>query len=126
MTMAGRFETFGALFPEWLVSTFNPNDKTNLAPYRVLHFIVLAILVARFVPIDWLGLKSRVLWPLVVCGQRSLDVFCVGLFLSFVGHFLLETISNSLIAQIIVSISGIGLMTGVAYYRLWSKHLDVR
>lgn len=124
MTMAGHFETFGELFPEWLVSAFNPNDKTNLAPYRVVHFVVIAILVVRFVPIEWSGLKSRVLRPLVVCGQRSLEVFCVGLFLSFVGHFLLELISDSLLAQIIVSISGIALMTAVAYYRSWSKDLD--
>ncbi len=126
MTMAGHFETFGKLFPGWLVSAFNPNDKTNLAPYRVVHFVVIAILVARFVPIDRPGLKSRWLRPLIVCGQRSLEVFCVGLFLSFVGHFLLEQISQSLLAQILVSISGIGLMTGVAYYRSWSKKLDKR
>ena len=25
--------------------------------------------------------------PLIVCGQQSLAVFCVGVFLSFVGHF---------------------------------------
>lgn len=126
MTMAGHFDDFGKLFPDWLVSSFNPNDKTNLAPYRVLHFVVLAMLVARFVPIDWPGLKSRILRPLVVCGQRSLEVFCVGLFLSFVGHFLLELISDSLLAQIIVSMSGIALMTAVAYYRSWSKELDKR
>lgn len=126
MTMAGHFDAFGKLFPEWLVSAFNPNDKTNLAPYRVVHFVVIAILVARFVPIDWPGLKSRWLQPLIVCGQRSLEVFCVGLFLSFVGHFLLELISESLLAQILVSISGMGLMTGVAYYRSWSKKLDKR
>jgi hypothetical protein len=126
MTMAGRFEAFGRLFPEWLVSAFNPNDKTNLAPYRVVHFVVIAILVARFVPIDWPGLRSRWLRPLIVCGQRSLEVFCVGLFLSFVGHFLLELISDSLLMQILVSIAGIGLMTAVAYYRSWLKKLDKR
>ena len=126
MTVAGHFETVGAFFPEWLVGAFNPNDKTNLAPYRVLHFIVLAILVARFMPIDWPGLKSRALQPLIVCGQRSLEVFCVGLFLSMVGHFFLELVSNSPLVQIIVSISGIGLMTAVAYYRSWSKQLDKR
>lgn len=126
MTMAGHFETFGKLFPQWLVSAFNPNDKTNLAPYRVVHFAVLAILVARIVPIDWPGLRSRWLQPLIVCGQRSLEVFCVGLFLSFLGHFLLELISANLFMQILVSIVGIGLMTGVAYYRSWSKNLDKR
>src|SRR5437667_301343 len=50
MTMAGKFPDFGALFPHWLYSTFNPNDKTFLAPYRFLHFVVIVILVIRFVP----------------------------------------------------------------------------
>ncbi len=126
MTMAGHFETLEKLFPEWLVSVFNPNDKTNLAPYRIVHFIVIAVLVARFLPIDWPGLKSRFLRPLIVCGQRSLEVFCVGLLLSFVGHFLLDVVSDSLLAQIVVTVSGIALMTAVAYYRSWSKELDKR
>lgn len=126
MTMAGHFETFGRLFPGWLVGAFNPNDKTNLAPYRVAHFLALAVLALRCMPIDWPGLKSRLLQPLIVCGQRSLEVFCVGLLLSFIGHFLLETISHSPPAQILVSLAGIGLMTGVAYYRSWSKGLEKR
>ena len=59
MTMAGRFPDFGALFPHWLYSTFNPNDKTDLAPYRFLHFVVITILVMRFVPKDWKGLEWK-------------------------------------------------------------------
>ncbi len=43
MTMAGRFPEFGAMFPAWLFDAFNPNDKENLAPYRVLHFLVVAL-----------------------------------------------------------------------------------
>ncbi len=126
MTLAGHFEAFGQLFPEWLVRGFNPNDKTNLAPYRVVHFIVIAVFVIRFLPIDWPGLQSRWLRPLIVCGQRSLEVFCIGLLLSFVGHFLLDVVSETLFAQILVSIAGVGLMTAVAYYRSWSKKLDKR
>ncbi len=87
MTMAGRFPAFGGMFPEWLFSAFNPNDKTNLAPYRFIHFVVIVILVIRFVPKEWPGLEWKVFDPLIVCGQQSLAVFCVGVFLSFVGHF---------------------------------------
>ena len=72
MTMAGKFPAFGELFPQWLYSTFNPNDKTNLAPYRFLHFVVIVILVIRFVPKDWPGLEWKIFDPLVVCGQQSL------------------------------------------------------
>ena len=124
MTVAGYVAALGKLIPEGLFGAFNPNDKTNLAPYRVLHFIALAVLVVRFLPLGWAGLESRWFRPLIVCGQRSLEVFCVGVFLSFVGHFLLELVSDSLFAQIIVSVSGIALMTAVAYYRSWSKDLD--
>ena len=125
MTMAGKFpDSFGALFPRWLYETFNPNDKTYLAPYRFLHFIVIVIMVIRFVPKDWPGLEWKMFDPLVVCGQQSLAVFCVGVFLSFVGHFALMLSSGTLLAQILVSVTGIALMTIVAYYISWSKKQD--
>jgi hypothetical protein len=124
MTMAGKFPDFGALFPHWLYSTFNPNDKTFLAPYRFLHFVVIVILVIRFVRKDWPGLEWRVFDPLIVCGQQSLAVFCVGVFLSFVGHFTLMLSSGSLLAQVLVSVTGIAILTIVAYYISWSKRQD--
>ncbi|MBN8969408.1 MAG: OpgC domain-containing protein [Rhizobiales bacterium] len=124
MTLAGRFPDFGALFPGWLVDAFNPNDKTNLAPYRVLHFVVIAFLVTRYVRKDWSGLQSPWLDPLIKCGQQSLQVFCVGIFLSFVGHFALMMSSGSLLAQLGVSIGGLAILTAVAYYGNWSKKQD--
>ncbi|WP_426418008.1 OpgC domain-containing protein [Bradyrhizobium genosp. A] len=124
MTMAGRFPTLGGMFPEWLFSTFNPNDKTNLAPYRFIHFVVIVILVIRFVPKEWPGLEWKIFDPVIVCGQQSLAVFCVGVFLSFVGHFELSMSSGSVFAQLFVSIAGIAIMTTVAYYISWSKRQD--
>ncbi|MDU6377529.1 MAG: OpgC domain-containing protein, partial [Bradyrhizobium sp.] len=106
MTMAGRFPDYGTMLPHWLYSAFNPNDKTNLAPYRFLHFVVIVILVIRFVPKEWPGLEWKGFDPLVVCGQQSLAVFCVGVFLSFIGHFTLMLSSGSLLAQILVSAAG--------------------
>ncbi|OKO73417.1 OpgC domain-containing protein [Bradyrhizobium sp. AS23.2] len=124
MTMAGRFPTLAGMFPEWLFAAFNPNDKTYLAPYRFIHFVVIVILVIRFVPKDWPGLEWKVFDPVIVCGQQSLAVFCVGVFLSFVGHFELSMSSGSLFAQIFVSVAGIAIMTTVAYYISWSKKQD--
>jgi hypothetical protein len=124
MTMAGRFSDFGALFPNWLYSAFNPNDKTYMAPYRLLHFIVIAMLVVRFIPKTWPGLEWKGFDPAIVCGQQSLAVFCVGVFLSFVAHFVLTLSSGSLLAQIVVSLAGIVIMTIVAYYISWSKRQD--
>ena len=124
MTMAGRFPDLGAMFPEWLFSAFNPNDKTNLAPYRFLHFVVIVILVIKYVPKEWPGLEWKVFDPVIKCGQQSLAVFCVGVFLSFVAHFLLSLSSGSILVQILVSLAGIAIMTAVAYYISWSKRQD--
>ena len=57
MTMAGRFPELAHMMPAWLVDAFNPNDKTNLAPYRLLHFIILAFFITRFMARDWPGLE---------------------------------------------------------------------
>jgi hypothetical protein len=124
MTMAGRHPDIAQLFPSWFVGIFNPNDKTNLAPYRFLHFIVIAFLVVRFMPRDWPGLEWRVFRPLILCGQQSLEVFCAGVFLSFAGHFVLVEVSDTIWMQIAVSVVGVTLLTLLAWYRSWSKKLD--
>ncbi len=124
MTFAGKFDEFGDMLPQWLYDAFNPNDKTNLAPYRFVHFIVIAYLVTRFIPKSWPGLEWQGFDPMVKCGQQSLEVFCVGVFLSFVAHFLLTLSSGSFAVQILVSLLGIAALTGVAYYRSWSKKQD--
>ena len=82
MTMAGRFPEIAHMLPSWLYDAFNPNDKTNLAPYRLVHFIVLAFFISRFLPRDWRGLEWPIFRPLIKCGQQSLEVFCVGVFLA--------------------------------------------
>jgi hypothetical protein len=125
MTMAGRFPGFGAMFPAWLIDAFEPSDKVNLGFFRVLHFAAAVFVVARFIPKDWPGLRSPVFEPAIKCGEQSLAVFCVGVFLSFIGHFVLIISSGSVPMQILVSISGIAAMTIVAYYISWSKQQDV-
>ena len=124
ITMAERFPELRELVPAWLYGPFIPNDKTNLAPYRFLHFVVIAFLIVRFVPRDWRPLELPISWPVIVCGQQSLEVFCVGVFLSSLAHFVLVEISNQIWMQVLVSIAGIALMTGVAAYRSWSKKVE--
>jgi hypothetical protein len=111
----------------WLavvIEPFTPNDKTNLALYRVFHLLALALLVVRFIPFDWPGLNWPIFRPVIKCGQQSLEVFCVGVFLSFVAHFVLDIMGDALPVQILVGASGLCLMTAVAYYRSWSKRID--
>ena len=125
ITFAVRLSSTGFL-PAGLIDLFDPNDKTNLAPYRVIHLLALAVIVVRLFPKDFSVLQSALLKPAIVCGKRSLEVFCVGIFLSFIGHFILEMYSNALLTQIAVSTIGISLMTAVAFYRTWSRTLDAR
>jgi hypothetical protein len=124
VTMAIRAPNLGGFVPHWILQPFTPNDKTNLAPYRIVHFIALAVVITRFLPLDSPILQWRLLAPLIRCGQNSLQVFCVGIVLSFCAHVAIELSLNSLWVQILVGATGIALMTAVAYYWTWSGRRD--
>ena len=64
-------------------TSFCPNDRENLAPHRVLHFLALAFLFTYMVPRDWPGFRWQTLQPVIKCGEEWLAVFCAGVFLSF-------------------------------------------
>ena len=124
MTLAGQLPDLQRLFSPALFDAFNPNDKTNLAPYRFLHLAILIILGARLIPIDAPGLQAAIWKPLVKCGQQSLEVFAVGIYLSFIGYLVLQLTSGGIAAQLLVGMTGISIMTAVAYYRSWSKRVE--
>ena len=124
MTLAGLIPELQDWIPTALFEAFNPNDKTNLAPYRFLHLAIVIILGARFIPIDAPGLQAAIWKPLIKCGQQSLEVFAVGIYLAFIGHFILTQASDGIVAQMLVGITGIAIMTAVAYYRSWSKRVE--
>ena len=123
VTVAGKFPQ-AAIVPDLLRDVFGPNDRENLAPHRVLHFLALAFLFSYMVPRDWSGFRWQTLQPVIKCGQEWLAVFCAGVFLSFAGHLVLITGPDSLAMQVLVSLTGILIMTGVAYYVSWSKRQD--
>jgi hypothetical protein len=122
ITLGARFGVATAT-PGSLVALYVPNDKTNLAPYRIVHFLSLALIVARLIPRNSPALKHRFLRPAVICGEHSLEVFCTGIFLAFVAYFLIELVSASIAFQLVVSIAGIVTMTAVGQYRIWIKGL---
>lgn len=124
MTLAGQLPEIQRLFPRALFEAFNPNDKTNLAPYRFMHLATLIVLGARFISIDAPGLQAAVWRPLIKCGQQSLEVFCVGIYLAFVAYFILQMTSDGVLAQLLVGGGGLSIMTAVAYYRSWSKQVE--
>jgi hypothetical protein len=124
MTLAAKFPELEGIFPQAFFKMFNPNEKTNLALYRIVHLLILAMLAVRFISIDSAGLRHPIWQPLIKCGQQSLAVFCVGVFLSFVAHFALDMTVDTLTSQMLVGAAGLSIMTTVAYYQSWSKKID--
>jgi hypothetical protein len=112
--------------PRWLADTIYPIDKTNLDVMRIAHFFALAVIVLWLVPRGAAWLKSPVARPAVICGQHSLETFCLGVFLSFAGHFIFTEISDRLPMQVLVSAAGIAIMVGTAWLLSWYKRLERR
>jgi hypothetical protein len=110
------------LMPRWLEQWMYPIDKTDLDVLRFAHFLALAAVTVRFLPSDWPGLKSRWLRPLILCGQHSLEIFCLGVFLAFAGQFILAEVSGSAAMHLIVSVTGILIMSGAASLFSWYKY----
>jgi len=126
VVMTWYFPRYAALIPKRVQDLMYPIDKHNLDLLRFLHFVALAIVTVHFIPIDWPGLKSRWLRPMILCGQHSLEIFCLGIFLSFIGHFVTSEVSRSVGIQILISILGISLMVGVASLITWYKTIEGR
>ena len=76
--MTWYFPEIDFLMPHWLEQWMYPIDKTDLDVLRFAHFLALAVIALRLVPAGWPGLKSRWLWPMILCGQRSLEIFALG------------------------------------------------
>ncbi len=124
LSTLGVFPATSRNLPNWLY--IFPLNKTGLSPLRLFHFLALAIVVVRFVPRDAEFLKSAWAQPLIICGKHSLEVFCLGVFLSFTAHFLLVEVSAKVWMQLFVSFCGVLLMVGLAALMSWYQGLDRR
>jgi hypothetical protein len=126
VVMTWYFPRYAIYIPKRVQDWIYPIDKNNLDLLRFLHFIALAIVTVHFIPIDWPGLKSRWLRPMILCGQHSLEIFCLGIFLSFLGHFVTSEISRSVGMQILISVLGILVMIAVASLITWYNTIEGR
>ena len=124
VTVAAHAPVVAGMLPDFGLDPFTPTDKENLAFYRVVHLLALALLFTYLVPRYWPTLRSRLLQPIMKCGEEWLACFCVGVFLSFAAHFVLITGPASVAMQVLVSVSGIATMTAIAYYLSWSRRQD--
>ncbi len=114
------------LVPRWLSEWMYPIDKVNLDVLRFAHFLALAAVTVHFVPRTWPALKSPWLKPAIVCGQHSLEVFCLGVFLAFAAHFMMVEIYSGVLMQVAVSLAGILIMIATASLISWYKKIEGR
>jgi hypothetical protein len=126
ITMTWYFPRLAAYVPRWFSEWMYPIDKTNLDVLRFAHFLALATLTLRYVPQDWSALTWPIMRPAILCGQHSLEIFCLGVFLSFVGHFAMVEISDGLVMQVVVSGLGIVAMVATAALISWYKNIEGR
>jgi hypothetical protein len=126
ITLTWYIEPLGRLVPNWLSEWMYPIDKTNLDVLRFAHFLALAAVTVHFVPRDWPGLKWPILQPAIRCGQHSLEIFCLGVFLAFAGQFIIGEYSGGPLIQIAISITGIVIMIGTANLISWYKAIEGR
>ncbi len=57
----------------------------------------------------------------MLCGQNSLYIFCLGILLAVLGHFVLAEVTDRLPVQLLVNAAGIVLMIFAAFIIAWYK-----
>ena len=72
-----------------LIKAIYPIDKTDLDMLRFTHFLALAAFATLFISPKWKPLTSKWLRLVILCGQHSLPIFCIGVLLSFSAHWIL-------------------------------------
>jgi hypothetical protein len=123
VTLSWYVPQLGHVVPRRIEQWMYPIDKTDLDVLRFAHFLALAAVTVRFLPKDWPGLKSPWLKPMILCGQHSLEIFCLGVFLAFAGHFILAEIAGGAALHALISLGGILIMCGMAWIISWYKHV---
>jgi len=111
-------------FPGLLLKQLWPINKNNLSPLRLVPFYALVVLVAMLVPRDARFLQAAAARPLVLCGQQSLEIFCLGIILSALAHFILTEYGASVPMQLAVNAAGIAAMFLTAQMIAWYKTVD--
>ncbi|HVV42808.1 MAG TPA: OpgC domain-containing protein [Nitrobacter sp.] len=122
-TLTWHVPQLNHFMPKIIERWMYPIDKTNLDVLRFAHFLALAALTVRALPSDWPGLKSPWLRPLILCGQHSLEIFCIGVFLAFAGEFILVEVGGGAGIHLIVSLAGIVIMSAAAWVFSWYKRV---
>ncbi len=110
------YDPNASIFAEYAVLALN---KTQLSPPRLLNVLATILVVSTLLTPDAKILRYRASWPLMVCGRHSLYIFCCGILLSAIGHWIIAELYGEFWLQTLVLISGISIMIMVAAFIDW-------
>lgn len=96
-------------------------DKTTLPPLRLIGVLALAVVVSAYVPAEARWLRARAGWLLVLCGQNSLELFCLSILLAVLANFVLSLVGYGILAQLLANCAGLAVMGGVGLMLAWFK-----
>ena len=94
-------------FPGIFLKELWPVNKSNLSIIRLAPFFAVVVVIGALVPRNAMFLCSPPAKPFILCGQQSLEIFCLGILLSALGHFVLSEYDSALPAQLAVNLVGI-------------------
>ena len=114
IALSWSIEPLDVLVPGWLARLIYPINKSDLDSLRLLHFLAIAILVAKLVPPDWKGLTAPIMRGAIRCGENSLEIYCAGVLLALGARILLEKVSATPAIQIAASFAGIAALVVLA------------
>ena len=115
IVMTWHFHQLESFVPRWMIKAIYPVDKTDLDILRLTHFLALAVVVLRIIPRDWPPLFYASTRPLILCGEHSLPIFCLGVLLSFYAYWILTQFSGAFSIQLAVSVAGFAVMVATAW-----------
>jgi hypothetical protein len=126
VALSWHFKVLETVMPEVLTKLIYPVDKSNLSPWRLLHFLALATVFVRLVGVDSRGPVAPLVTALIRCGENSLAMYCFGVVLSLSAHAMLVEFSGGIALQGAASIAGIILMIAAATVLTWEAGFDRR
>ncbi len=91
--------------------------KTHLGPFALLHGLAIAYLVAVLVPREAAWMHGAVPRALAAVGRHSLDVFCIGLFLSWMASVALRLHPAEWWLDPVLTLGGVAVLAGFALMR---------
>jgi hypothetical protein len=122
--LSWTFHGFWESVPDLFAHQLWPTNKRNLSPVRLISFFALVMLTARWISPQARFMRAMWARPLVLCGRHSLEIFCLSILLSALGHFLMSEINTGLIMQLGVNVVGVAVMCLTAGMLDWYRQVQ--